>query len=258
MKKAKSHSAISHPLFADFIEAYQRSLRDRYSREKLFKYEFAKSIPEKDVEALVQFFQESLYPSYPERLKLDAAFDALSGFVKNPSKIWGILGNLTLSIFRFGKHFPQALKAGLSALHSYITAHEFEEELLVALEKEEDPKSLLDMPEGIPYLLSKISQAKADAFRADLLSLFRAFSDPQLIDKIILILKDVLEKMDTKPQLYTSEDKSGIQLGLSILKKGQLLFAEKSKEERERFLPAIDQVERDYFTEAKEKYQKKI
>ncbi|TGK47218.1 hypothetical protein [Leptospira bouyouniensis] len=255
--KKETSKVLNHPLFPAFISMYQKSLVFRYSKENLKQYPEFLSIPEKTIHELLDFFLEYLYPNYEKRKKLDAAFDALSGFVNHPSKIWGILGNLAMSIFRFGKHFPMALKAGISALHSYVTAHSFEEELVLALDAKENPKEFLESREAMEKLISSVEKSKADAFRNDVGALFGIFSDKELVRKIILIMEDILVRMESKSSLYTTDDKNGISLGVSILKEGRKIFDMMTKEEISLVLQAIDKIEENFYQTACERFRTK-
>lgn len=251
--KKESSKVLNHPLFRELILMYQNSLQKRYSPENLKLYPEFSSIPRSKIDQLLYFFLEYLYPEYSKRKELDSAFDALSGFVNHPTKIWGILGNLAMSIFRFGKHFPTALKAGLAALHSYVTAHQFEEELVTELDLVENQIGLLGSEFAMEFLISKVEKEKADAFRKDIGALFKVFSDAELIRKIILIMEDILLKMESKGSLYTEEDRKGISLGLSILKEGRKIFDEMKEEEIHLILQAIDRIEEDFYLKACER-----
>lgn len=254
--KKETSKVLFHPYFPSFIELYQKSLVSRYSKENLQSYPEFHTISEKTILELLSFFLEYLYPSYENRKKLDAAFDALSGFVNHPTKIWGILGNLAMSIFRFGKHFPMALKAGVSALHSYVTAHSFEEDLVFALDAQKNPKEFLESEFAMEKLISFVEKEKADAFRNDVCALFSIFSDKELVRKIILIMEDILQKMESKPMIYTESDKNGILLGVAILKEGRKIFDLLTKEEMNLVLQAIDTIENDYYQKACERFRK--
>ncbi|TGM43200.1 hypothetical protein EHQ75_03145 [Leptospira levettii] len=255
--KKETSKVLHHSLFPEFIQLYQKSLVIRYSKDNLQNYPEFHSISEKTIQELLTFFLEYLYPSYEKRKKLDAAFDALSGFVNHPSKIWGILGNLAMSIFRFGKHFPMALKAGMSALHSYVTAHSFEEELVMALDAQENPKEFLESNFAMEKLISFVEKEKADAFRKDVCSLFSIFSDKELVRKIILIMEDILLKMESKQSLYTENDKNGISLGVSILKEGQKIFDLLTRQEMDLVLQAIDKIEMEFYQKACARFRTK-
>ncbi|XDD55450.1 hypothetical protein AB3N62_06495 [Leptospira sp. WS4.C2] len=251
--KKESSKVLDHPLFQELIVMYQKSLQKRYSPENLLLYPEFSSIPRSKIDQLLHFFLEYLYPEYSKRKELDSAFDALSGFVNHPTKIWGILGNLTMSIFRFGKHFPMALKAGLAALHSYVTAHQFEEELVLELDRRENKVSLLESEFAMDSLIAKVEKKKADVFRKDIGALFKVFSDAELIRKIILIMEDILVKMESKGSLYTEEDRKGIMLGVSILKAGREIFDQMKEDEINLVLQAIDTIEEDFYQKACER-----
>ncbi|WP_411822234.1 hypothetical protein [Leptospira sp. 'Mane'] len=247
----KDKTILEDPIFPELISAYQNSLKLRYSKESLEKYPKYKTLPRELVDGLVDFFIEFLYPEFENRKKLDSAFNSLAGFMHQPAKLWGILGNLAASIFRFGRHFPQALKAGVAALHSYVTAHNFEEVLLRETKREFGSGDFLYSEEGFKKILGRIPANDADRFRKDIGKLLSIFTDEVLVNKIILIMEDVLARMEKKHHIYSEEDRKGIELGIRILERGKGLFEKLKKEEMLEIIQAIDEIERDYFIEAK-------
>ncbi len=247
---------VNHPLFPKLILAYQKSLIKRYSQEAISKYPKYKDIPRETIEQLILFFLDALYPKFEKRIELDAAFSALAGFVHHPAKLWGILGNLAASLFRFGKHFPAALKAGLAALHAYVTAHKFEEILIRETETEAKLNDPFASDDSFVRVLARIPKKDADAFREDIGKLFSIFMDPILVKKIILIMEDVLKKMESKGSLYTIADHKAIQLGIHILRQGEFIFDKLSKTEMQLMIEAIDTIEKDFFLWAKESAEK--
>ncbi|MCZ8155377.1 MAG: hypothetical protein O9264_04600 [Leptospira sp.] len=247
----ESKMLLEHPLFPKVIEAYQKSLVKRYSSESLLAYPQYKSISRSTIDLMIQFFIDALYPEHSKRLELDAAFQSLSGFVNHPSKLWGILGNLAASIFKFGRHFPAALSAGLAALHSYVTAHKFEETLIREAITESEEGDPFSSDESFNRILARIPQKDADAFRQDITKLFKIFTDGVLVDKIVIIMQDVLKRMESKGSLYTIDDHRAIQLGINILRQGKFIFERLSKDEMLLIIGAIDTIERDFFLNAK-------
>ncbi|GBF49563.1 hypothetical protein LPTSP4_10780 [Leptospira ryugenii] len=245
------NNTLQNPNFPKLIEVYQKALIFRYSEDRLQRYPQFQKIPRKTIDSLIQFFLDYLYPEYEERKRLDAAFQSLASFVHSPSKLWGILGNLASSIFQFGKHFPKALKAGISALQAYVTAHHFEEILLKATDEEAKFGDPLESEDGFQRILSRIPEKDADDFREDITSLFQIFTDQTLVEKIILIMKNVLERMKGKPQIYSEDDCQAIRLGIGILEEGKKLFESLRLEEMHLIIRAIDQIEKDFFIEAK-------
>ncbi len=236
--------------FGLLIIAYRRSLQKRYSRENLNRFQEFTSIDQATVDRLTSYFLELLYPELEERIKLDQAFAALASFVHSPEKMWGLLGSIGTIIFKFGKQFFSAAKAGVSALKSYVTAHKFESILY------EHAKELLkegkDIEEEIYFnrLIASIPKKEADDFRHQIVSLFSTLSRKDLLDKILEVMDYVIMKMKTKPETYTENDIGGISLGKGIIIRGKDVFTELSQEKIQLILKGIDTIEKDFYERA--------
>jgi len=236
--------------FGLLILAYRKSLQKRYSHENLNRFQEFTSIDQATVDKLTSYFLELLYPELEERVKLDQAFAALASFVHSPEKMWGLLGSVGTIIFKFGKQFFSAAKAGVSALKSYITAHKFESILY------ENAKELIkqgkDIEEEIYFnrLIANISKKEAEDFRHQIVSLFSTLSRKDLLDKILEVMDYVILKMKGKPDTYTEDDINGISLGKGIIIRGKDVFTELSQEKIQLILKGIDTIEKDFYERA--------
>ncbi|MBL0264564.1 MAG: hypothetical protein IPQ05_11950 [Leptospiraceae bacterium] len=236
--------------FGLLILAYRKSLQKRYSRENLNRFQEFTSIDQATVDRLTSYFLELLYPELEERIKLDQAFDALASFVHSPDKMFGLLGSVGTIIFKFGKQFFSAAKAGVSALKSYVTAHKFEAILY------DHAKKLIaegkDIEEEIYFnrLIASIPQKEADDFRHQIVSLFATLSKKELLAKILEVLDYVIGKMKLKPETYTEADIDGISLGKGIIIRGKDVFTELSQEKIQLILKGIDTIEKDFYERA--------
>jgi hypothetical protein len=236
--------------FGLLILAYRKSLQKRYSRENLNRFTEFTSIDQATVDRLTSYFLELLYPELEERIKLDQAFDALASFVHSPEKMWGLLGSVGTIIFKFGKQFFSAAKAGVSALRSYVTAHKFEAILY------EQAKGLIEegknIEEAIYFnkLIANIPKKDADEFRHQIVSLFATLSKKDLLDKILEVMDYVISKMKQKSETYTQADIDGISLGKGIIIRGKGVFTELSQEKIQLILKGIDTIEKDFYERA--------
>ncbi|EMY76409.1 hypothetical protein LEP1GSC060_0254 [Leptospira weilii serovar Ranarum str. ICFT] len=241
---------LQDPDFPILIRAYRSSLIRRYSTSNLERYPELKVLPRSVVDTLLKYFLELLYPEYKGRVLLDAAFHSLAGFVHSPSKVFGLIGSLGAAAFSFGRHLGAAFKTGFAALNSYLTARHFET-LMFEFTKEElrsgnDPED----PIVFDRILSRIPKKEADQFRKDIVKLFETLSNRELLNKIVLMMKTIVSKMENKPKIYTPEDVEGIRLGLVILQKGEELFQGLSDPEMKLILTSIDRIESDFFEDA--------
>ncbi|HXH18730.1 MAG TPA: hypothetical protein VNJ07_06565 [Chitinophagales bacterium] len=210
-------------LASHLIDKYRESIMHRYSYEHLSgQFILSSQLTEDVVENLRNYFLECLYPPAEERRKLDAAFDSLRSFILHPAKTWALLGNMAAAIFRFGTQFPQAIKAGVVSLESYIDAKRFEQDLLKAALREKATFPMTD--EQFEKCIADIPRKEIEVFTRHILSLFKSMTNTSLLKKTIAIMEDVLSKIKKNEKLYSKQDAEGIELGLTILRKGYDLF----------------------------------
>lgn len=238
------------PDFPKLIDAYRNNILTKYGKENLENYPEFQALSEEKIEIMTQYFMKLLYPEWEERQRLDSAFGSLKGFVQKPSKVFGLIGSLGLSLWKIGKYLPEAFRAGLAALSSYLAAHEMEAELL----REAKPYILrgenLKDEKIFRKLLPVIPKDQAEKFRKDIVSLFKTLTNEILVDRIVMIMANLVEKMKSKQDLYTTEDIEGISLGLSILQQGKSILEKLNDEEKNLMLSAIDRIEKDYYESA--------
>ncbi|MBE7411155.1 MAG: hypothetical protein L6Q54_00220 [Leptospiraceae bacterium] len=246
----KKNSSLSNPEFSILISAYRNSLIQRYSIENLERFPKYSKIDRNLIDRLISYFLELLYPPYEDRLKLDNAFKSLASFVHSPSKFFGIMGDIGGMVFKFGRHFPRAIRAGVSSLSSYLTAHKFEETLFFhAKDMILEGKDLLSYDE-FNRLIAKIPKKEAEKFRKDVVELFHTLTEVELLNKIIEIMRNIISKMKSKPGIYSESEIYGIEMGLSIISKGKNVFHELNPSDIQLVLSAIDDIEKDFFENA--------
>ncbi len=205
------------------IDKYRDSISLRYNYEHLSEtFELSSQLDEEVIECLRLYFLECLYPTADERLKVDEAFESLRSFVTHPSKTWALLGNMAGAIFKFGMQFPQAMKAGMSSLDSYLDAKRFENELLKAAIHQELVFPISN--EEFDRCLASIPRREIEVFTNDVISLFQAMANSKLLKKTISIMDDVLYKVKHNTHVYSPQDAEGIELGINILNRGYRLF----------------------------------
>ncbi|HNC01189.1 MAG TPA: hypothetical protein PLS71_23295, partial [Leptospiraceae bacterium] len=181
--------------FGLLILAYRKSLIKRYSRENLKRFKEFEGIDQSTVDKLTYYFLELLYPELEERLKLDQAFDSLASFVHNPDKMFGLLGSVGTILYKFGKQFFSATKAGISALRSYVTAHKFESILYENAKKMIQEGKDIEEDTNFNKLIASIPRKEADDFRHQIVNLFSTLSRKELLQKILEVMDYVIDKM---------------------------------------------------------------
>ena len=214
---------MNYELKIHLIEKYRESIAKRYDFEQIKDDpELPETFTKEVVDELKKYFLENLYSSPDQREKLDEAFERLLGYMTNPSKIWGIIGSLTSGIFRFGLHFPAAIRLGKDTVQTHSAAREFEQLLLEAAEKKKYKIPLTN--EQFHECVKAVPRKKVEVFIDELTDLFHVISDIAMLDKTIQILHSVLEQMKVKKNLYDMHDRNAIQLGIDILGKGKKLL----------------------------------
>ena len=99
----------------------------RYEYEDLKKrFDIPSNITEEIIGEIKNYFPTTIYPPAVERKKIEEAFKELADYVRSPKKIWALFGNMARALFKFGRHFMQALRAGMDSLNSFVGAKNFE------------------------------------------------------------------------------------------------------------------------------------
>jgi hypothetical protein len=205
------------------------------------------SLSSKVAAEIRDFFLDNVYPESAQRRKLDAAFGELRNFTTNPALIWGLLGSLPVALFQFGAQLPHAIRAGITSLHAYTSAIGFEEAMASAAIENDFKAPLTD--EQFFECLRAIPQKNLDAFINEASSLFTVISDTTLLTKTINIMEDVIKRMQSKSNLYTSDQVAAIQLGLDLMEKGFELLEPYSEEVKKDIIAFITENERKFIIE---------
>jgi hypothetical protein len=232
-------------LSAHLIDKYRESIALRYNYDHLStNLVLSTQLTVEEVNALRNYFLECIYPPAAERKRLDEAFDSLRSFISQPAKTWSLLGNMASAIFKFGRQFPQALKAGFISLESYLDAKRFENDLLQAAQRME-----LSIPlsnEEFERCISQIPRKDIERFTNHILALFKSMANTKLLKKTVAIMEDVRDKIKNKPALYSEKDVLGIEFGINLLKNGYALFKDYPESLKTEILTVIKENEQWY------------
>ena len=240
MEKEQIHKEI--------ILAYRQLMEERYQYDSLNKdYNLPPAFDAKRIELFQNYFLEYVYPAPEERKALEEAFENLGNYIKNPEKLLRILIDSGSLIFKYGRHLPKILKAGLKALKSFITANELESKLVEnAIElKIEAPFS----PKDIQTILAHLPKQDLMNFVANNETLFETLYDRKLVKNIIVIVETLITKMKKRPQIYSIAEINALAIGRDIIKHGNLLFNDLSKKEQRQILETVLKIEKDAIEE---------
>jgi len=141
----------------------------------------------------------------------------------------------------------QILKTGLNALSTYKTATKFEYTLAEkAIENQVSPP--FDTKK-IKSLLYSISRTEIDAFIESCKLLFGTLHNRKLMKHLKEILVYLIKKMKDNPNIYSTSEIKGLEFGMELLMKGDLLFNQLVPSDQKRIVELIIQIETDALNE---------
>ena len=232
----------------EIIKGYRSVIEDRYQYAPLNKkYQLPPFFNEERITLFRNYFLEYIYPTPEKRAELDEAFQSLDGYIKQPSKLLRILMDSGRLIFKYGRHLPKILRAGLSALRSFRTATQFENKLVaqaIALKL----KPPYQKPE-INTLIKALPKSDLEEFIDSSQALFETLHDRVLVQKIIEIVAYLIGKMKKRPEVYSAAEIRGLEIGRDIIKNGDLLFDQLPKEGQQQLFELVIRLERDVLKE---------
>ena len=224
-----SKNLTEKDILNEVIIGYRKVIEDRYQYDSLHKkYDLPPFFNEARISLFRDYFLDYIYPPPTKRVELDEAFQSLDGYIKQPAKLLRILLDSGRLIFKYGRHLPKILNAGLKALRSFRTATQFENKLIqqALLSNVTPPYSIEDINE----FTKRLPKADLEAFIDSSQNLFETLHDRVLVKKIIEIVEFLIAKMQKRSDVYTPLDIKGLTIGRDIIKNGDLLFDQLPKE----------------------------
>lgn len=236
------------------IEKFREMVEKRYDFNELkLRIDLPPVITEEIIDEIENYFLNTIYPPVAERRALEAAFEDLADYVKQPRKIWNLFGDMARALFKFGRHFMTALKAGMDALDSFIGAKNFETRMSEIANKNGILPPMSD--EDFEDTMYQLPREEIEKFIKDVKSLFGAMVNTVLLSKTLDILEHVIQTMENKPHIFPEKEVNGIKLGKSLLEKGYQLFSKYDDETKKQIVDVIYRTEMwyiDYIYQKKE------
>ena len=206
------------------IQKFREMIAKRYDYDELVvRMNVPHAISRQLIEDVKSFFLGTVYPEPHERERLEIAFANLSNYVRQPKKIWGLFGNMAGAIFKFGRHFMQALKAGFASLDSFVGAKRFESKMTMIANRNGIRPPISD--EEYEDCFYQLEREEVEQFINDVRVLFGAMINTPLLLKTIEIINDVIATMKRNPSVYPTTDVEGIEMGRDLLQRGYDLFS---------------------------------
>jgi len=231
-------------ILSSVILGYRQLIEERYQYANLKKrYELPASFDEERVRIFRNYFLDYLYPDPARREVVNEAFDQLENYVQQPDKLLRLLIDSGGLIFKYGRHLPRILGAGIKALKSFLAASRFEKKLVdQALATQLQPPF---GPAEVNTLLKALSPDEIDHFIDQTHSLFETLHDRILVQKVIEIIAELLTKMKQRPQVYGAAEIAGPTFGLEVIVKGNALFDQLDDAEQQQLFDFVIRIERD-------------
>jgi hypothetical protein len=206
------------------INKFREMVGRRYEYEDLTtRFTLPRSVTKEVVEEIRDYFLTSIYPPADRRKELEAAFQNLAHYVRQPRKIWGLFGDMARAVFKFGRHFFQALRAGMDSLDSFVGAKNFESSMAAIANKNGIRPPMSD--EDFEECLYQLPRHDIEKFIQEVRNLFGAMVNTVLLKKTLDILDHVIQTMEKQPKIYPKEDVDGIRLGKGLLQAGYDIFS---------------------------------
>jgi len=224
-------------LRAELVELFRQSIAERYEFENLEGRFEMERFDEASTVQVKDFFLEYIYPSLDERMEIEQSMERIGTYLKDPSKLKLLVGNMTKAIFKFGRMLPSAIQAAYSSFDTFTQALKIENALVdAALEAEfETPLTT----ENFDHCLKNIPQKDISQFIERVIGLFDAIVNEKLIRKTLDIFDDLAGKMEAHPEEFPVEDLKAMEFAKSVLQKGYEIFSIKDKSENDALVELI-------------------
>lgn len=205
------------------ITGYRKLIEHRYEYAEMAKEPDLPETFDRQRTALFKDYALTyLYPTVERREELDAAFHQLDNYIKDPVKLMKMVSMSSRLIFKYGRHLPGMLKAGLKALRSFRKANNFETQLT-----REAIRLNISAPfgtEDIKTLIGSLSMTEMNDFINSTESLFSILHDRKLVSRIIEVIRYLLTQIKEQPDVFSASERDALQLGLELIQKGNDLF----------------------------------
>ena len=239
-----SKDLTKQEIHRQIIIGYRKVIDARYTYANLLKVkDIPASFDEEKISAFRDYFLSYLYPAPERRAELDDAFEQLDGYIKNPSKLLSIIMDSASLIWKYGRHLPKILNAGLKTLKSFRAGNNFEANLIQAAQDLEltAPYSKSD----IDAMIRSLSPTEIETFIQNNEVLFENLHDRKLVKKVEEIVVALIKKMRNRPQTYSAVEVRGLEIGYEIIHFGNALFDRLNEPDQRLLLEFVIENERE-------------
>ncbi|MDC0304203.1 hypothetical protein OAL15_04240 [Flavobacteriales bacterium] len=228
----------------EVIVGYRKIVAVRYEYDAITaKYHVPDSFDKERVNRYRDYFLNYVYPPPDVRAELDEAFKSLDSFILQPDKALRVLMDSTFVLLKHGRRLPRILSTGLKAFQSFKSATAFERQLVkTALGKQLKPP----FSEGdVQEMIKGLSRNEIDKFIDVNRSMLETLSDRKLMRDILEVVRAIVKNMKRHSRVYSTAEIHGIELGCQMIREGNSLFDQLSKQDQFQIINLIIAIEVD-------------
>ncbi len=229
------------------LRFYREELCARYDLANVRRFKDFKDVSDSQITALRDFFMERIYPEPEERDQLDAAFDQLGHMLRSPKRMQPLMGAALTSLWRMGHRLPAAIGAGRATIDAYLKTRLLEGEMMAEAKRLKFKQKDFAARDRMIHLIIAVPEKQVLQLIQDILSLFHALSNVEMLHVAVQFMQECKKVMDTRTDLYTDDDREGVALGLALLEQGLALFLSVKKEQFPAIIEGIHQLELDWY-----------
>jgi len=229
---------------AEIILGYRKLIHEKYDFENLKKRsDIPKVYTRETADDFRNYFLNYSYPKPEKRQALNESFQSLDNYLKNPEKLLRIIIDSRGILFKFGRHLPKILNAGIKALKAFRTTNKLEEGLVekATINALEPPYSAKE----IHKLITKLSKNQIENHIKNMYNLFDILRDTKLVSKIKQVLDHLISKMKDSPNTYAKDEIKGLEIGNEIIVNADAIFRKFNKNEQLEVFNFIIKMERE-------------
>ncbi len=229
------------------LKFYRDELRNRYELSNVRRFSQFAPVSDDQIVALRDFFLEQIYPVPEEREKLDLAFDRLNVMLRSPKRMQPLMGAALTSLWRMGHRLPAAIGAGRATIDAYVKTRLLESEMMAEAVRVDLKEKDYGKRKRMVLLIKAVPDKQVYQLIQDILALFHALSNVEMLKVAVAFMRQCLDVIEKRSDIYTDEDKEGIVLGLELLEQGFQLFSAVEKPQFPQIFDGIHQVELDWY-----------
>jgi hypothetical protein len=231
-------------LLNEIIQGYRNVIKEKYDYENLKKRSDIPDVYTKEVSVKIKnYFLNYSYPGPKKRQELNEAFQSLDSYLMNPEKLLRIVIDSASIVFKYGKHLPKIVNAGIKALKAFRRASKLEHGLVKKASSSDVTTPYTN--QQINDFIKELSSREIEEYISSTYNLFQILCDVELMSKIKNVLNYLTKKMKNRPAIYTANEIKGLEIGQEIIVEADAIFNKLDKDEQQEIFDFIMKMEKE-------------